>query len=520
MSPLIHYLTILLMGLNLFLMVRLFLHYGRFRKRRIPGLGYCLAFIGVGVAYSLLCTASFLLPEGPLLDIFGGLQAYVSIVNNTFFMLTAVYLTSSQPKNDVLLRIQPVFFIILVAAGILYCTNHWHHLLLKPVTKAADGFLYTMGMTPYAMAFTIYSFLLSLIAVYRILRPGARGVIPSGWVRGFFFLTVMLPSIFQGLDNLIPLLGQLRLSYGLLWVPIYIICHLFFGYLSTARHMAIDVMDEAYVVFDMRGNCVDINDRAEALFMHHLSENRPRAAQFAGLLGVSDLGQASSMEFDLVLEEKRTYYHLERFPLSSGLNRHCGNGYIIREVTEYRQKMNQLSSLATEDALTGAKNRRFLNEVGDELLKETVGTGLPTTVMMLDLDFFKRVNDTYGHPAGDEVLITVYRLIRNNVRDGDIVFRYGGEEFMVLSSGCDATAAQNVAERIRHAVEEHPFTLNGTAEHITVSIGVHTGLPTPNDTIEQMVELADRNLYAAKANGRNQACFSQGTQAVCPAVSP
>lgn len=162
------------------------------------------------------------------------------------------------------------------------------------------------------------------------------------------------------------------------------------------------------------------------------------------------------------------------------------------------------------DELTGIYNRRFL----DENLKQAV-EGLSRTqellsVLMVDVDFFKRYNDTYGHGAGDQCLQCVARCLKECVRgQDDFVARYGGEEFVAVLPRVDEDGARNVARRMLAHVGAHriPHEKSGAAAYVTVSIGVATGRAGGARTPEQFLEAADRALYASKQNGRNQYTF-------------
>jgi diguanylate cyclase (GGDEF)-like protein len=157
------------------------------------------------------------------------------------------------------------------------------------------------------------------------------------------------------------------------------------------------------------------------------------------------------------------------------------------------------------DALTGAHNRHFL----DERLAAEVSFAnrhrTPLTVMFVDADHFKKVNDTYGHAAGDEVLRRVARLLCDSMRTEDVVARYGGEEFVVLLRGVPTTGALAVAERVRAGVEALKIGYGGRWIPVTVSIGVATmSAERPVESTEALLALADGALYRAKGAGRNR----------------
>ena len=159
----------------------------------------------------------------------------------------------------------------------------------------------------------------------------------------------------------------------------------------------------------------------------------------------------------------------------------------------------RLADMAITDALTGLRNRRHFHRLFERSFLVSAESGLPMTVILLDVDNFKRYNDTFGHPAGDEVLVGVADELRNNVRDRDLVARYGGEEFVVLLPKASEEEGLALAERLRRCIAEHPWSFSP----ITASFGVATigsTSPTPTALLNQ----ADRALYASKQKGRNR----------------
>ncbi|HDM69962.1 MAG TPA: GGDEF domain-containing protein, partial [Thermotogales bacterium] len=152
------------------------------------------------------------------------------------------------------------------------------------------------------------------------------------------------------------------------------------------------------------------------------------------------------------------------------------------------------------DALTGVFNRKYLTELGSLL----EGKGL--AVLMVDVDFFKKVNDTYGHDVGDLVLKAIAKVCRSSVRNDDKVIRYGGEEFLIIIPTSDDTLAFKIAERIRRNVEMREIKIpNGEIIRKTVSIG--GTIMRSNEELEDAIKRADKALYDAKRMGRNIVVF-------------
>ena len=164
---------------------------------------------------------------------------------------------------------------------------------------------------------------------------------------------------------------------------------------------------------------------------------------------------------------------------------------------------DRLERLAALDSLTGVYNRRFGMTRLHEEFGRTLRTKSPLGVMMIDLDHFKQVNDTYGHLAGDRVLLRLVNVIRSVLRDGDILIRYGGEEFMVILPGASRNDLLNIATRLNRKVAETEVTDGVDIIRVTVSIG---GVSYPENDVAReldLVELADQALYKAKESGRN-----------------
>jgi diguanylate cyclase (GGDEF)-like protein len=157
------------------------------------------------------------------------------------------------------------------------------------------------------------------------------------------------------------------------------------------------------------------------------------------------------------------------------------------------------------DRLTGLLTKETLYLAFERELERCLRYGLPLSVLMMDLDRFKSVNDTHGHLMGSHVLSEVGGVIRRAVRAEDVAARYGGEEFVSYLSETDVTSANVAAERIRSGIEAHRFVLDDVAISVTISIGIATA-PAHGTTIDQLVAAADRALYRAKESGRNRVC--------------
>jgi diguanylate cyclase (GGDEF)-like protein len=185
-------------------------------------------------------------------------------------------------------------------------------------------------------------------------------------------------------------------------------------------------------------------------------------------------------------------------------------GFILlqEDITERKKYQNALEHLATTDHLTNLLNRRAFLEATEKEMRRSHRYGQPLTLLMLDIDHFKRVNDTYGHPAGDEVLRRIAASTRHLLRDEDLTGRLGGEEFAIVLVQAPLIAATAVAERLRKTIGELVIDFEGRQISVTVSIGV-AEFGADADNLTRLVAVADERLYAAKHSGRDRVVSTQ-----------
>ncbi len=175
----------------------------------------------------------------------------------------------------------------------------------------------------------------------------------------------------------------------------------------------------------------------------------------------------------------------------------------VAPVIEAKSYMEKLRRQSLIDQLTGVYNRRFLEELSPKIMAYASRKNITVGILMIDIDFFKQVNDQYGHTVGDAVLKKVASVIKNSVRQSDIVVRYGGEEFLVILIDLPPGESVNVAEKIRERVEKATITAEGVTLRKTISIGV-SEFPIDSEKFWQCIKYADIALYKAKETGRNK----------------
>ena len=178
--------------------------------------------------------------------------------------------------------------------------------------------------------------------------------------------------------------------------------------------------------------------------------------------------------------------------------------HLRRQKAELAQALEQIRQLATHDDLTGLLNRRAMLDRMQLEQRRSLRSGSPLLIAQLDIDHFKAVNDTHGHAAGDLVLQSFADTVRRNVRDTDVLARWGGEEFVLLLCDTPAADAVTLMERLRQAVQAMQVPVPQSGGPITVTVSIGLARHTPADPLAGTLERADQALYAAKAGGRNR----------------
>lgn len=220
--------------------------------------------------------------------------------------------------------------------------------------------------------------------------------------------------------------------------------------------------------------------------------------------GPGDTGLASASSVEQALPDGRVF-EIHRVPLWEGIH-FLGVFWMVRDITERKQRESTLEQLASTDALTALPNRRsFMARLQREFDNIRHQEAAPGVLLMLDIDFFKKVNDTWGHAAGDQVLRHLAGLLRQSLRQRDIAGRLGGEEFAVLLADTDLHGGLQLAERLRAAIAATPAETDQGPITFTTSVGVSV-LDRTISSIDAGLERADAALYYAKRHGRNRVC--------------
>ena len=258
---------------------------------------------------------------------------------------------------------------------------------------------------------------------------------------------------------------------------------------SVHAMMACGKMDDYY-------EATDVNKRkSEPLFPAEFDDlNKKSCIMIRCMTFKNDVKGTISVLTDTMKDFEELKKHSESVRMISKVVTSAMNNI------EMFQKMEELSNI---DGLTGLYNRRCFNNMIERKLSETSRQRGQLSMIMLDIDFFKKVNDTYGHKAGDDVIRFISKTIKNSIRKVDFAARYGGEEFVILLNNTFIDDAAKIAEKIRNVVRDATVNADGSPLNVTISMGV-SSYPMPSMGAEELIKNADTALYYSKKHGRDQ----------------
>ncbi len=480
-------------------------HAWRNRHLRAAGIfaGVMLAMTVWTLCYALeLCSVTL---EGKLL--WAKAKYLGSTVGPVLWFVLALKLSRQEQWLTPPLQMLLMAFCVVTCLVVFTDDQHhwfWRNMQLvegEPESQAEHG--------PYfwVYACTIYSLvLITVLVLFRYFRntPGfyrrqaallaLGGFIPLGGriLEDFFKI-----DIFPHIDNIIVLFLVSGVLFGLA-----IFRFGAFSLVHIGHNLVIRDIGAGIIVLDVAQRVVELNPYASALI-------GPTAANPLGqpvqqLLDGWPQGDFATISGqEMALGER--WFQLQGTRILAENGELAGYSIVVFDITARKQAEAQLALLARSDALTGLANRRHFGEQAASEFARARRLGQPLSVLMFDIDHFKRINDTHGHPVGDEVIRRVARLAGQQLRTLDPLGRYGGEEFIAVLVACPLPPALEMAERIRRAVGDAPHDLAGLPLAVTVSLGL-AALSDDCASVDELISRADQALYRAKQGGRNRVC--------------
>jgi len=483
------------------------------KRRSLPA---AASLAGISLAASVYCIgyamelASSALPD----MLFWSRFEYLGIAVLPAFWVIFV----AQYTNKKRFLTEPVRMALFSLSGltlILHWTQAFHHFYyVAPRVDASGPFpLLAFNKGPWYWVHQVFiniAFLLAFLLLAASLRGSSpvqrrrTGIMILGSVFPWLFYLVYLSGLGPQDIDLVPFglaLAGPVFAWGVFRLKLL-------DLVPIARESIFDGMRDGVIVVDVLGRVIDLNPAAGRIFppLARNTIGQDLAAILPGqpeILGLLRFGAPPEVEILVESEAGRRYYQVRRSPVMNG-RRLVGHSIMLSDMTSHNLLQEKLRQQATVDDLTGAFNRRYFLEVGRRELARAKRYSRALSVVIFDLDNFKKINDTFGHEAGDRVLAKTVETVRKELRVSDILGRHGGEEFALILPETPPKHACAVADRVRQALNRIELQVDsGGSLGFTASFGVSGTENVGENPLEDFIRGADRAMYEAKAAGRN-----------------
>lgn len=504
-------------------------------RRTAPG-AYALIGLLLGVSHWSGLTIFEALAVGIPAKMFWVVAEYPGVMATPVFF-TLFTIDHTRQSEWIPRRYRFLLWVIPIITLVIASTNQEHGWMWSKITLAQNnnGVVFEYGVWYWVMSFYIYCLL--IIGVAALFRAMIRN--PKFYRRQVIFLLF---------GFLVPVIGKLVYmaggeNAGLDLTPIYfsltsailtwnILRYNLFGILPLARDTLLEVMSDGMLVIDQYDRIVDVNLILKEWF--NLQENvigkNVREVFKAYTHIITNFEKTHRPHMEIQRDGLRLDVFVTRLRDSNDTD--VGRLFILRNVTKQKKmegklrktneqlvsRINEIQELqiqlreqAIRDPLTGLYNRRYLNETMERELAQAEREGNLISFVMIDIDHFKKVNDSLGHNVGDIVLKSLATQLTEQTRAGDIVYRYGGEEFLVILPNTSTEAACQSAERWRLGFQSKMALFAKLETRITLSLGVAT-FPTHGVLGREILLAADNALYQAKSAGRNCTVICKGNE--------
>jgi len=280
----------------------------------------------------------------------------------------------------------------------------------------------------------------------------------------------------------------------------------FLEIIPIARDKIFESLVDGVIVLDKSYIIVDFNPMSTNIFP--ILNNDIRGLEIKSILNefpevIDSLYKQKQSKLNIINNRNElSFYETNTYPLKDKFNKELGFVILIRNITQQEISIQKLRQLASVDYLTNTYNRRYFYEIGENEFNKAIRYNHPFSIILFDIDYFKKINDTHGHDIGDKVLIQIADICKQLVRKTDLLARYGGEEFIAFLPETSGDQALTLAERLRSKIELHKFEPDSITQ-ITISIGISKFETFTNQTLDSIIKKADEALYLAKNRGRN-----------------
>ncbi|MEV1288020.1 diguanylate cyclase [Micromonospora sp. NPDC049679] len=426
-----------------------------------------------------------------------------------------------------LLAIEPAFAIVTAA------TNTWHREFYAGAALSGSPPLLAPQPGPAFWVHTIYSYALLAWAMFALVRACLQA--PRSY-RGHFVwpLVAVVPPVIGNIITVsyMPQGKTVGLTPVFFCISAGACCWALLRealpeLVPVAGRQILETISDAVIVIDRSSRVLDLNPAADRL-LRRLQPDAPPSIlgmQARDVLSIDRaLSAGSDAEYTLTAADGQRFdLNVRHSALSDRANKVIGWVLVVHDVTERNRQRHELRATndelreqllaverlraelaeqASRDSLTGLHNRRYLIGALDREVALAAAERRPLSVVMIDIDHFKGINDRFGHVAGDEVIATTAQRITALIQDGESAVRYGGEEFFLVLPGCTAEQARQRAETMREVCVSSSFIIGGQPVTVTISAGVAEYLGSESPAA--LIEAADQALYVAKSLGRNR----------------
>ena len=427
----------------------------------------------------------------------------------TFFILFALDYTDRGHKAGPLLK--TVLCLFSLTTLLLALTLDYHNLMHQAPAINTEGpfpiLIFERGAWYWLHSLYIFGALILSSILFFVMWLTSSPVYRKQIT--FVLLGSLIPSIGFIFYQLRPFAWEMDvmpffISLSVIIIFIGVVRYRFLELIPFARARLFEELPDGVVILDADLRLVDYNAAAAKIL--DLSKNAIGVSMTDWKI-LAKVIKPSARKYHLEIRDTTAdpiqWYQCEFIPLIEGKEGEKGRIIIIRNITESKLAEEKLNTLATTDFLTSLWNRRYFMQVAENEIKRARRYNINFSLLMIDIDRFKTINDNYGHSTGDKVLIELANLLKNRLRDVDIVARLGGEEFGVLLPKTKASDAYKLAEDIRQEIAATPVQADGKEISFTVSIGVSAFSQGLSD-IDGMLKNADQALYRSKDQGRNR----------------
>ena len=439
----------------------------------------------------------------------------ISFIPTLWILFAARYVNTRWIRDK---RVVGILFFISLTTLFAVSTDPFLHLRYASVWVSHDGPFPLLSFTRGPMYWThtlysLFSLMTGTVLFTRIMLSASRFFRPQQ-------LLMLAGTVFPWINYMLYLSGvnvwgidtiPFSMFFSVIFFGISIFGFKILDVLPVARGVVFETISDGVIVLDYYGRIVDFNPAAAAMFPE-LKDSSFSGDALKVLAGYEDLCRhvAATDEGEFLLTigsgESLRYYlcKISRIPGRDKIP--IGVIVLLKDNTDSTLLLEKLQELATIDPLTRLFNRRHFIELTARQITQHVRTSRPLSLVILDIDHFKRVNDTYGHLVGDEVLHGIAETLLTQLRSCDIAARFGGEEFICLLPETGPKEAMIATERMRQAVREKCIVIPGVADiSISASFGIYSAENlTGEEKLDALIARADTALYRAKQNGRNR----------------